>query len=195
VAALPQPAGADQDGVQRISTPRSSSGSSNKHTDLDNFPRPRNLAKTVIQWMDATPQGFDPEVRAQLLVAYADIAFARQEFPRAVPSTSASRSPTSFEGTRSKRIADLKIAEGRSPDAPLRARDRPPRKAHSPPGRLRAGRGQLPARPDQVSTRRTTPRPATTSTRSSPWSRATPTRASCRASSSSSSRSSSRRRT
>ena len=69
------------------------------------------LAQTLIQWVDSAPQGFDPEARAQLLLAYADIGFTRQEFPRARAQYERIAVAKEFEGTLAQKKADLKIAE------------------------------------------------------------------------------------
>lgn len=54
-----------------------------RNTEVREFTRAEELARAMMQWLDAMPEGLDPEIKARLMIAYADIALARQEFPRA----------------------------------------------------------------------------------------------------------------
>ena len=82
-----------------------------KNTELGNYDDADVLARTLIQWVDSTPQSFDAEIRARLLVAFASISFARQEFPRARAQFDQVATAKDFAGTQTKRDAELKIAE------------------------------------------------------------------------------------
>ena len=82
-----------------------------KNTELGNYDDADGLARTLIQWVDSAPQSFDSEIRARLLVSFASIAFARQEFPRARAQFAQVANAQEFAGTQAKRDAELKIAE------------------------------------------------------------------------------------
>jgi len=82
-----------------------------RRTTLGQYDEAEQLGRTLIQWMDAAPQGFDPETRAQMLIAYADIAFTRQEYPRARAQYDRVVVAREFEGTLGAKRAELKIAE------------------------------------------------------------------------------------
>jgi outer membrane protein assembly factor BamD (BamD/ComL family) len=82
-----------------------------KHTELGQFDDANNLAQKLIEWVDSAPQGFDVEARAHLLVAYADISFARQEYPKAKAQYERIAVAKEFDGTIAKKTAELKIAE------------------------------------------------------------------------------------
>ncbi len=82
-----------------------------RRTTLGQFDQADELARTLIQWIDAAPQGFDPETRAQMLIAYADIAFVRQEYPRARAQYDRVAVAREFAGTYGSKRAELKIAE------------------------------------------------------------------------------------
>jgi outer membrane protein assembly factor BamD (BamD/ComL family) len=80
-------------------------------TDVGDYAGAEATARLMIQWMDQTPQSFDPEERARLLLAYARISFARQEFPRARAICEQVTAAKEFEDTVARRDADLQIAE------------------------------------------------------------------------------------
>lgn len=82
-----------------------------KLTDVGQYAEAESLAQKMIQWMDVTPQGFDPDLRAQLLVAYADLSLARQEYPRARAQYERVAVAREFEGTLGRRMAEVKMAE------------------------------------------------------------------------------------
>jgi len=69
------------------------------------------LSQTLMQWIDAAPQGFDIETRAQVLLVYADIAFAKQEYPRAKAQYERVVVAKDFADTQGSYRAELKIAE------------------------------------------------------------------------------------
>ena len=82
-----------------------------KNTELGNYDDADALARTLIQWVDSAPQSFDPEIRARLLVAFASISFARQEFPRARAQFDQVATAKDFASTQARRDAELKVAE------------------------------------------------------------------------------------
>lgn len=82
-----------------------------QNTNAKEFEEAEKVARAVLEWTESTPQGFDPEVRASLVVAYANISLARQEYPRARAWFERIAAAKEFEGTRARRSAELKIAE------------------------------------------------------------------------------------
>lgn len=82
-----------------------------RRTTMGQFDQAEELSRTINQWIEAAPQGFDPETRAQMLIAYADIAFARQEYPRARAQYQRVAVAKEFAGTFGAKLADLKTAE------------------------------------------------------------------------------------
>ncbi len=82
-----------------------------KLTDVGNYTDAEGIARLMIQWVDQTPQSFEAEDRARLLLAYAQISFARQEFPRARAICEQVATAKEFEDTRARSDADLKIAD------------------------------------------------------------------------------------
>lgn len=82
-----------------------------RHTELTEFDDAESLARPMILWMDQNPSGFDPEIRAGLYVAYADIAFRRQEYPRARAQYERIAADDDFAGTVAQRVAELRVAE------------------------------------------------------------------------------------
>lgn len=80
-------------------------------TDVGDPAGAEAMARVMIQWIDQTPQSFDPEERARLLLAYAHISFVRQEFPRARAICEQVTAAKEFEDTIARRDADLRIAE------------------------------------------------------------------------------------
>jgi len=82
-----------------------------QNTDTKRFDVAEELGKKMLEWTESTPNGFEPEIRASLGVAYASIAFARQEFPRARAWLDRIAAAREFDGTRSQHRAQLKIAE------------------------------------------------------------------------------------
>jgi len=82
-----------------------------RHTQMRDFEQAEELARAMIQWFDSVADGFQPEVRAQLLLSYAGIALARREFPRARALFERIAAAQEFAGTRAQRDADLRVAE------------------------------------------------------------------------------------
>ena len=82
-----------------------------KHTDAGETRAANSLARMLIQWVDEQPGFFDPEVRGNLYLAYANITFARQEYPVARARYETIRANPQFRGTRVVDNAELRIAE------------------------------------------------------------------------------------
>ena len=82
-----------------------------KYTDAGEFATADATAQKVISWVDSLAQGVDPEVKAHLLVSYADIAFAQKEYPRARAQFERIALAKEFDGTLHKQVAALRVAE------------------------------------------------------------------------------------
>ncbi|MEI7436283.1 MAG: tetratricopeptide repeat protein [bacterium] len=82
-----------------------------RHIELCEYEQADALAQRLIQWVDSTPQGFDMESRAKLMLTYAGIAFARQEYPRARSQYERIAAAREFENTQGANLAELKIAD------------------------------------------------------------------------------------
>ncbi|NDC63215.1 MAG: hypothetical protein EBZ59_04340, partial [Planctomycetia bacterium] len=82
-----------------------------ENTQAGNFDRARELGQLMLAWMDSTPGAIDAEAQAGLLVAYADIALARREYPQARALYERIAAAREFDGTLGKRDAELRVAE------------------------------------------------------------------------------------
>ncbi|MDD5679226.1 MAG: hypothetical protein PHW60_14740 [Kiritimatiellae bacterium] len=83
----------------------------NQNTEIRDFKRAEDLARLMMQWLDSLPEGFDREIKALLMIAYGDIAFARQEYPRARSTYERIVADKAFDGTKARNEAELRIAE------------------------------------------------------------------------------------
>ncbi len=83
----------------------------NQNTDAKRYDVAEQLGKAMLEWTESTPNGFDPEIRAALGVAYANIALARQEYPRARAWFNRIAAAPEFDGTFAQLQAELKMAE------------------------------------------------------------------------------------
>jgi len=81
------------------------------NTAVGDFDAAEALARKIITWFDSVADGFQPEVRARLLLSYANIAFARKEYPRARALYERIAAAAEFEGTRAHSDAQLRVAE------------------------------------------------------------------------------------
>jgi len=82
-----------------------------KNTETRQFDDAEYLAKVMMQYFEATPGGFEAETRARLFLNYANIAFERQEYPRARAHYERIAETKEYDGTRTKREAELRIAD------------------------------------------------------------------------------------
>lgn len=82
-----------------------------RETEAGGFDRAADLARALIQWMDANVGNFSPETRLDILLAYANIAFSRPEYPRAKALYGQIAAAKEFEGTRGQVDAEIRIAE------------------------------------------------------------------------------------
>jgi len=81
-----------------------------RNTDIERFDTAEGLARAAILWTESEPGHFSPEVRARLLLAYANIAFSRPEYPRARALYGRIAAAKEFDGTRAKLDAEFQIA-------------------------------------------------------------------------------------
>ncbi|NQT86134.1 tetratricopeptide repeat protein, partial [bacterium] len=82
-----------------------------KHTETREYEQAEALSRAMMQWFESSGADFEPELRARLLVGYANVALARREFPRARAQFERIASSKDFAGTRAQRDAELKIAD------------------------------------------------------------------------------------
>jgi len=82
-----------------------------RNTELDEFDTAEQLARAALQWTESQPDHFTAEARARLLLAYANIAFQRPEYPRARALYGRIAAAEEFVGTRAQVEAELQIAE------------------------------------------------------------------------------------
>lgn len=82
-----------------------------RRTSLGNYEEAEALARALLQAADAPPKTITTDARGRLLVAYAGIAFARQEYPRARAQFEQVAAAKEFADTPAQRAAELKVAE------------------------------------------------------------------------------------
>jgi TolA-binding protein len=82
-----------------------------KNIEARRFESAETLAEAMIQWFESASASFEPEIRAALQNAYANISFARGEYPKARASYSHVASAREFEGTQAQMQAMLRVAE------------------------------------------------------------------------------------
>lgn len=82
-----------------------------KHTDLGEFEQATRLAQSMLKWVDDTRIAIDPEIHGKILIRYASIAFAQEEYPRAKAQLERVTSSQIFEETQARLEAGLKLAE------------------------------------------------------------------------------------
>jgi TolA-binding protein len=82
-----------------------------ENTQTGNYDRARELAQLMLAWVESTPGALDAEAQAGLLVAYADIALGRRDYPQARALYERIAAAKEFDGTVGKRDAELRVAE------------------------------------------------------------------------------------
>ncbi|MBM4040948.1 MAG: tetratricopeptide repeat protein, partial [Planctomycetes bacterium] len=82
-----------------------------KNTDAGDFDVAEALAREMIQWFDSVTDGFGPETRGRLLLAYANISLGRQEYPKSRALFERIATGKEFEGTPAQVSAEIKVAE------------------------------------------------------------------------------------
>ena len=81
-----------------------------RNTELGEYDTADELARAAIQWMESTPDSSSRDARARLLLAYANIAFERPEYPRARALYGRIAAAKEFDGTRAQIEAEFQIA-------------------------------------------------------------------------------------
>ncbi|MFM8986109.1 MAG: tetratricopeptide repeat protein [Planctomycetia bacterium] len=82
-----------------------------ENTQAGAFDRARELGQLVLGWMEAQPAAVDAESQAAVLVAYADIAKARKEYPQARALYERIIAADVLQGTVGARDAAIRVAE------------------------------------------------------------------------------------
>jgi TolA-binding protein len=82
-----------------------------ENTKTGGFDRARELGQLMLAWSEANPAALDLENQAALLLAYADIALARREYPQARGLYERIAAAKEFDGTVGKRDAEIRVAE------------------------------------------------------------------------------------
>jgi len=82
-----------------------------QNTDAGNYRVAEQLSREMIQWIDSAPDGFENEIRARMALAYANIAMAQREYPRARAQYERIEATDAFDGTRAQVEAELSIAD------------------------------------------------------------------------------------
>jgi len=82
-----------------------------RNTVLVDFDVAEELAREALQRMESQPEQFTQRARAELLLAYADIALARPDYPRARALYGRIAAAEEFTGTRAQVMAELQVAE------------------------------------------------------------------------------------
>jgi len=82
-----------------------------RNTTLAEFDAAEELAREALQQMESRPEQFSQQARANLLLAYAGIALARPEYPRARALFDRIATAKEFAGTRAQVMAELHVAE------------------------------------------------------------------------------------
>ena len=81
-----------------------------RNTEIGEYDTADELARAAIQWMESTPDSSSRDARARLLLAYANIAFERPEYPRARALYGRIAAAKEFDGTRAQIEAEFQIA-------------------------------------------------------------------------------------
>lgn len=82
-----------------------------QNIDVRNYEAAEQMVQQLRLWIDSAPTGFDPEVRAGAQLAYANLMFAKQEYPRARAQYERVIAAPEFSATQARRDAEIKIAE------------------------------------------------------------------------------------
>jgi TolA-binding protein len=82
-----------------------------RETEFRNFEPAESLAREMRAWFDESSTRFEAEVRARMELAYANIAIARGDYPRARALLETIVANKGFAGARAHTDAELKIAD------------------------------------------------------------------------------------
>ena len=82
-----------------------------QNTDSRRHDVAKQLCDLLLLWIDSSPTGFDPEVRAAAVLSYGNLLFGKQEYTRAKAQFELVVAPAEFANTQAKREAEIRIAE------------------------------------------------------------------------------------
>jgi tetratricopeptide (TPR) repeat protein len=82
-----------------------------QNTDSRRHDVAKQLADLLLLWIDSSPTGFDPEVRASAVLSYGNLLFGKQEYTRAKAQFELVVAPPEFANTQARREAEIRIAE------------------------------------------------------------------------------------
>ncbi len=80
-------------------------------TEIGQYASAEALARALSQWFDSVGRDFEPEIRGRLELSFANIFFARQEYPIAGARYRSIAADRQFQATPVKGEAELKLAE------------------------------------------------------------------------------------
>jgi len=82
-----------------------------RYTQTAGFGSAEDLARRLLLWFEEAGEAFDPELRGRLMLAYADIALARQEHARARALFERIAAAAEYDGTLAQQRARLRVAD------------------------------------------------------------------------------------
>ena len=82
-----------------------------RYTATAGYDRAEDLSRRLLLWFEEAGDAFDPELRGGLMIAYADIALARNDHARARALYERIASAAEYEGTLSRQRAQLQVAD------------------------------------------------------------------------------------
>ncbi|MFP4354940.1 MAG: tetratricopeptide repeat protein [Phycisphaerae bacterium] len=82
-----------------------------KNTEQRRYDQAEQIARTMMVWFDSIPSGLDAQLRAELLLSYANLSFAQEEFPKARAQFKRVADAEEFTGTAAQTQAKIRVAE------------------------------------------------------------------------------------
>ncbi len=82
-----------------------------KNTEQRRYAQAEQIARTMMVWFDSIPRGLDAQIRGELLLAYANVSFSRQEYPKARAQYKRIADAEAFVGTPARIQAKVRIAQ------------------------------------------------------------------------------------
>jgi len=82
-----------------------------RNVEVEEFETAEEIAREMIQWMESETVRFSPDVRLEVLLSYANIAFHRPDYPRARALYERIVAVKEFSDLRGKTDAEIRIAE------------------------------------------------------------------------------------
>lgn len=81
-----------------------------RNIETGQFDRARTMIQQMTQWTENQDAGFEPQIRASLVLAYGDLALAQEDLIRARAWYARVASSEEYEGTRAHNDAQLQVA-------------------------------------------------------------------------------------